>query len=195
MITGPKTQTRSDNWHSPHSGCSEDIDVQVFRVWELKDNSNAVNGRLLRLSFVFRITKPFSWKKGASWFNPYNIYVHRSQKLFVQTVMPILPRLFRTKVHFHHVLHITNITIIHRELLHAYMETEMASEHFDINFQSRPQVYMRIYGQRLEVRAVRFVFEQSRENGHYSLNRHSSELRFDMGAHLFYKGLNHEALF
>ena len=52
--------TRPDNSHSPHSGCSEDIDVQVFRVWELKENSNVVNGRLLRLSFVFRITRPFS---------------------------------------------------------------------------------------------------------------------------------------
>jgi len=51
--------TRPDNWHSLHLGYSEDVDVQVFRVWELKENSN-VNGRSPRLSFVFRITKPFS---------------------------------------------------------------------------------------------------------------------------------------
>ena len=41
------------------------------------------------------------------------------RQMATQAVMPILPRLFKNEVHFHHVLQ-------HRELLHAYLKTVMA---------------------------------------------------------------------
>ena len=69
--------------------------------------------------------------------------------------------------------------------------TKWSSNTFDVDFQSRPKCICELLAKFWKCGLCElcgFRFWTFRENRHYCLNKQSSELRFDMGVELCYKG-------
>ena len=113
------------------------------------------------------------------------------RRLATQAVMRILPRLLKNEsassslFHINSVLYNTGSWCMH---IYEDWNGQVTLRYW---FPKQTEVYMRNNCHFLEVRAVHcvdFFSEHLERKGHYCLNKQSSELRFDMGVDLCYKG-------